>query len=139
MNRYISLQDSIDPLYYSLTFVYLGLLEGITYTSDATATDSSIEFGKSAYVNGGKITGSLEAVEANNNKEAPRIYINDNNTLVEITMGYSILMKPNSRLLLDNSIVVSALHLNPIDIKEGVSLLGVNGTLHELDTSDEQL
>ena len=54
-------------------------------------------------------------------------------------MGYLILMKPNSRLLLDNSIVVSALHLNPTDINEGVSLFGVNGTLHELDTSDEQL
>ena len=136
INRFISLQNSSDPLYYSITFVYLGLLEGIINTEDANATSSNIEDGKTAYVNGQKITGSLETVEPYNNKEVTSIYVNETNTLVENTMGYPILMKPNSRLLLDNSIVVNATHLTSSVLKEGVTLFGVTGTLHELDTSD---
>lgn len=136
INRFISLQDSSDPLYYSITFVYLGLLEGIINTEDANATASNIENGKSAYVDGQKIIGNLQTIEPYNNREVTSIYVNETNTLVENTMGYPILMKPNSRLLLDNSIVVNATHLTSSVLKEGVTLFGVTGTLHELDTSD---
>ena len=136
INRFISLQDSSDPLYYSITFVYLGLLEGIVNTEDANATASNIENGKSAYVDGQKIIGNLQTIEPYNNREVTSIYVNETNTLVENTMGYPILMKPNSRLLLDNSIVVNATHLTSSVLKEGVTLFGVTGTLHELDTSD---
>ena len=136
INRFISLQDSSNPLYYSITFVYLGLLEGIVNTEDANATASNIENGKSAYVDGQKIIGNLQTIEPYNNREVTSIYVNETNTLVENTMGYPILMKPNSRLLLDNSIVVNATHLTPSVLKEGVTLFGVTGTLHELDTSD---
>lgn len=136
INRFISLQDSPNSLYYSITFVYLGLLEGIVNTEDANATASNIENGKSAYVDGQKIIGNLQTIESYNNREVTSIYVNETNTLVENTMGYPILMKPNSRLLLDNSIVVNATHLIPSVLKEGVTLFGVTGTLHELDTSD---
>lgn len=136
INRFISLQDSSNPLYYSITFVYLGLLEGIVNTEDANATASNIENGKSAYVDGQKIIGNLQTIESYNNREVTSIYVNETNTLVENTMGYPILMKPNSRLLLDNSIVVNATHLTSSVLKEGVTLFGVTGTLHELDTSD---
>ena len=136
INRFISLQDSSNPLYYSITFVYLGLLEGIVNTEDANATASNIENGKSAYVDGQKIIGNLQTIEPYNNREVTSIYVNETNTLVENTMGYPILMKPNSRLLLDNSIVVNATHLTSSVLKEGVTLFGVTGTLHELDTSD---
>ena len=136
INRFISLQDSSNPLYYSITFVYLGLLEGIVNTEDANATASNIENGKSAYVDGQKIIGNLQTIEPYNNREVTSIYVNETNTLVENTMGYPILMKPNSRLLLDNSIVINATHLTSSVLKEGVTLFGVTGTLHELDTSD---
>lgn len=137
LNSVISIeQNELYSDMYTIEFIYLGLLRGIVDTQDGTASAINIEAGKTAYVNGSKITGNLQTVEPYNNREVTSIYVNDNNTLVENTMGYPILMKPNSRLLLDNSIVVSALHLTSTMIKEGVSLFGVVGTLHELDTSD---
>ena len=113
INSFISLQDNIDPLYYSITFTYLGLLEGIFDTSDANATSNDILSNKTAYVNREKITGSI----INNGQLNYTPTISSQSIPSGYTEGGTI------------SGVTSSIDANiiPENIKKDVTILGVTG------------
>ena len=88
-----------------------GTLEMGTDTSDATATAGDILYGETAYVNGEKVTGTIQSIGARTITPS----VNDK----EIQAGYYLkgnqTIKGDANLLADN-------------IKKGVSIFGVAGT-----------
>lgn len=81
-------------------------------TSDATAISSDIKEGKTAYVNGEKITGTIESLDATTYTPSTENQI--------ISQG---------RYLDGNQIILGDANLVPENIKAGVSIFNVEGTL----------
>lgn len=95
-----------------------GTLENGVDTSDATATASDMLSGITAYVDGEKITGTISI---NVNK-----YLNPATDDVPIPTGYY-----------DQSFISGDRNLTAANIKKGITIFGVDGTLESgIDTSD---
>lgn len=91
-----------------------------TDTSDATATAGDILYGETAYVNGEKVTGTIQSIGARTITPS----VNDR----EIQAGY---------YLKGAQIIKGDANLTAENIKKGVSIFGVPGTLETgTDTSD---
>lgn len=90
-------------------------------TSDATATSSDILSGKTAYVNGSKITGNIESQDAQ--------------TITPSTSNQTI---SSGKYLSGTQTIKGDSNLVASNIKSGVSIFGVNGnyTGNGTDTSD---
>ena len=92
-----------------------------TDTSDATATAGDILYGETAYVRGEKVTGTIQSIGARTITPS----VNDK----EIQAGYYLkgnqIIKGDANLLADN-------------IKKGVSIFGVTGTLEAGSTSTDK-
>ncbi len=105
-----------------------------TFTSDATAIASDIEIGKSGYVNGVKITGTLPknpgAISGTGHLESAETqvgaYSGDGVNRIYLVPG----SYPVSKRILDSGIWVSTPAQNhiPSNIRAGVTDLGVTGT-----------
>lgn len=89
-------------------------------TSDANATAGEILSGKTAYVNGNKITGSMP------NNGATNVTISSASG-ASIPAGYS---DGSAKAVLDSA---SASSLSANNIRQGVTILGVEGTLSPED------
>ena len=91
--------------------------EGGIDTSDATATAADILFDKTAYVDGQKLTGTIE------NLEATEYIPSDTDQTIEA-----------GKYLAGNQIIKGDINLFPENIKSGVSIFGVEGSPHVINT-----
>lgn len=96
-----------------------GTLESLD-TSDATATSSDILLNKTAYVNREKLTGTIESLEATE-------YIPSNmDQIIEV-----------GKYISGNQTIKGDANLLPQNIKNGVSIFGVEGTYDAGGTTEE--
>lgn len=111
-------------------------------TSDATAIASDIAQGKTAYINGQKITGTITTIEAKTayNQSQPQLrYDNNDDRLWCITpVHHNYLFRPNSTIQASpaGADVANAVGLTADKLLEGNTVLGIEGAAKSLDTSD---
>ena len=123
--------------------VILGV-EGTTEilnTSDATAHSNDIAQGKTAYISNGITTGTLEEVtDVYDAGKSTEYSLNDSYKWLAI-YGEQIkdyIFRKGSKILLkaDYSALANLIGIKPEEVKAGISYLGIEGTLENLDTSD---
>ena len=118
-------------------------------TSDATAKESSILYPETAYVNGVKITGNIPLLQAQtitpggSDQVIPAgKYLSGAQTIKglptypaqTITPGTNNQVLSSGRLLAGDQNILGDVKLIPDNIKNGVSIFGVNGTLEGYKT-----
>lgn len=86
-------------------------------TSDATAAAAEILSGKTAYVTGSKVTGTMP------NNGAKTLNITDKTKTVTIPQGYH---DGSGKAKIDDT---EAAKLIPTNVREGITVLGVTGTM----------
>ncbi len=110
-------------------------------TSDATAIASDMASGKTAYVNGEKITGTVDTITGTYYADsATNATISEENNVVNSIglISGNHLFKSGSKVSTSISYdtLTDLIGLQASDIKQGVKYLSVEGTYESLDTSD---
>lgn len=138
-----SIDSNIQPSNIKKDISILGITgtleEGID-TSDANATSTDLASGKTAYVNGNKITGSLSVISAGNNSS-----VNFANSGYEILgVKYTRFVVPSKKILsqgafvtISDSDLANGIRLTADKIVSGNNILGIQGTAElGIDTAD---
>lgn len=103
-----------------------------TDTTDANATRDDVVYPYTAYVNGVKLTGTIPEVGENNvfNIDANEVHEYENSVDVNGVFEYDRLFRvgSNVNLVVDKTLLATAIGLKPEKIKRGESILGVIGT-----------
>lgn len=118
--------------------------QSVVDTSDANATSDDIAQGKTAYVNGQKITGSLPKRSfAMDVTDPDSIHIEENSIAIigkDTITDEPYIYEPidnNASVVVYDSVLAQALNLTQDKIVEGNTILGIEGTATQgVDTSD---
>lgn len=105
-------------------------MSGGVDTSDANATANDIVGGKTAYVNGEKIEGTISEHPQDNGTVLEQLDALDPDYLA-VTFpdnNESHVFRPRSVIMIPKSILASAIGLTADKIKSGETILGITGT-----------
>ena len=106
-------------------------------TSDATATSNDIVEGKIAYIKTGKTKGLIVNQESYTDSTICSVYATDTTLSFRNSQNVPVCLQPNAGFTAENSTIVNAIRLSSDVIKEGVTVLGLQGTLKiGVDTTD---
>lgn len=133
------LTDNLNELTNLKTLI--NALPQVLNTSDATALEHDIAFGKTAYVNGTKIEGSIDTLDATQGIATQGIFRNnvtDGNVYLDYTFINDKLFRSTSMhtLYISEVNLATSLNLSADKIAVGNTILGIEGTASGLDTSD---
>ena len=106
-----------------------------TDTSDATATADDIAYGKTAYINGEKITGNVDVAVASGATRYDyvsryEVFIRSNEIAIGHNTSYNKLLRADSTYgyTVRNDELATLLGLTPNKLKKGETILGITGT-----------